>query len=202
MASVVGKQKIMKKESPLLAYFKDVTIVVIGVLIAVSVGNYKERLDNREYLKTTLVAIENEVTTSQGELETVLARHIALYEKLELEFSENEQPLGEFIARSGGFQVASIQNISLRFFISNKAELLRFEIISQLLDIEQQTSILSDKVDRLANFVYDHLHEYDEEVMVKFRFLLSDVIDSEQTLMSSYSEFLAMNQSDFSNKNE
>lgn len=192
----------MKKGSQLLDYFKDVTIVVIGVLIAVSVGNYKERLDDREYLRTTLAAIENEVTTSQGDLEMVLARHVALYEKLESEFGENEQTLGEFISRSGGFQVAGIQNISLRFFISNKAELLQFEIISQLLNIELNTNILSDKLDRLANFVYDHVNENNEEVMVKFTYLLTDVIDSEQTLISSYSEFLEVNQMDLRDKSE
>ena len=174
--------------------------MVIGVLIAVSLGNYKERLDNREYLRKTLRAIENEATSSQSDIDTVLSRHIALYEKLENEFGENEQTLGEFISSSGGFQVATIKNISLRFFISNKAELLEFEIISQLLDIELKTNILSDKVDRLADFVYDHISENDEEVIIKFTYLLSDVIESEQSLLESYSEFLEENKMDLKGK--
>ncbi len=190
----------MKKRNQILSFFKEITIVVIGVLIAVSVGNYKERLDNREYLKKTLTAIENEVTLSQSEVDSVLSKHISLYEKLENEFSENEQTLGDFISSSGGFQVATIKNISLRFFISNKADLLKFEIISQLLDIELKTTILSDKIDRLADFVYDHINENNQEVVVKFTFLLSDVIDSEQSLLESYSEFLEENQKDLRDK--
>jgi len=47
-----------------------------------------------------------------------------------------EQNLGEMIAMLVGFQVPSIKNERLRFFISNKAELLYFELMSQLLEIE------------------------------------------------------------------
>ena len=120
----------MKKGNKILDYFKEVTIVVIGVLIAVSIGNYKENLDNKEYLRKTLEAIENEIVTSQVEIDTVLSRHVALLEKLES--SDIRMTLGEFISSSGGFQAALIKNISLRFFISNKAELLEYEIIAQL----------------------------------------------------------------------
>lgn len=192
----------MKIRSQILDYIKEITIVVIGVLIAVSIGNYKERLDNEKYLKKTLGAIENEIVTSQRDIDTVLSRHIGLLEKLENEFNENQETLGEFVSNSGGFQVAFVKNISLRFFISNKAELLEYEIIAQLLEIEQTTKILSDKYNRLASFAYDHINENDKDVMLKFAYLLSDVIDSEQSLLESYSEFLNQNQKKLKDNNE
>ncbi len=192
----------MKKRNQILDYFKEITIVVIGVLIAVSIGNYKEKLDNGKYLRKTLEAIQNEIVTSQSEIDTVLFRHIGLLEKLEADFVENQMTLGEFISNSGGFQIAFVKNISLRFFISNKAELLEYEMIAQLLEIEQTTKILSDKVDRLASFAYDHINENDKEVMVKFTYFLSDVIDSEQSLLESYSEFLEQNQKKLEDNNE
>ena len=192
----------MKKRNQILDYFKEVTIVVIGVLIAVSIGNYKEKLDNEEYLEKTLKAIQNEIVTSQSDIDTVLYRHIGLLEKLEADFIENQMTLGEFVSNSGGFQVAFIKNISLRFFISNKAELLEYEMIAQLLEIEEITKILSAKVDRLASFTYDHINENNKEVMVKFAYLLSDVIDSERSLLESYSEFLEQNQKKLETENE
>jgi len=192
----------MKKRNQILDYIREISIVVIGVLIAVSIGNYKEKIDNENYLSKTLEAIQNEIITSQSDVDTVLSRHIELYEKLETEFSENQMTLGEFIANSGGFQVAYVKNISLRFFISNKAELLEYEIIAQLSEIEQATKILSDKIDRLGSFAYDHVNENDKDVMLKFAYLLSDVIDSEQSLLDAYSEFLEQNKTKLKNKNE
>ena len=192
----------MKSGNIILDYFKEITVVVIGVLIAVSIGNYKEKLDNEKYLRKTLEAIQNEIVTSQSDIDTVLSRHIGLLEKLEADFIENQMTLGEFVSNSGGFQVAFVKNISLRFFISNKAELLEYGMIAQLLEIEQTTKFLSDKVDRLASFTYDHINKNDKEVMVKFAYLLSDVIESEQSLLESYSEFLEQNQKKLKNENE
>jgi hypothetical protein len=182
----------MKKRSQVLSFLREIAIVVIGVLIAVSIGNYKERKDNEKYIEKTLLAIENEIRLSNSEVDTVLNKHLKLFEILEEQIDKGEQTLGELVANSGGFQVASIQNVSLRFFVSNKAELLDFKLISQLLDIELQTNLLSDKLKRLTDFAYEHVNDKEEEVMVKFAYLLANVIDGEQTLLESYSDFLAL----------
>ena len=183
----------MKKTEHILNFLKEISIVVIGVVIAVSIGNYKENKDNEKYIEKTLLAIENEIKLSQIEIDTVLNRHIKLYEILENEIGENEQRLGELISSSGGFQVASIKNVSLRFFISNKAELLEFQLISQLLDIELKSEMLSDKIKLLSDFGYDNVNDGNDEVKIKFAYLLANVIDGEQTLLESYSSFLEEN---------
>lgn len=181
----------MKKSSQLVNFLREIAIVVIGVLIAVSVGNYKERIDNEAYLKKTLLAIENEIDASKSEVDTVLNKHVKLFAILEEQIDKNEQTLGELVANAGGFQVASIKNVSLRFFVANKAELLDFKLISQLLDIESQTDLLSEKLKRFADFAYEHVNDTSEEVKIKFAYRLADVIDVEQTLLASYSNFLA-----------
>jgi hypothetical protein len=182
------------KRKEVLNYLKEITIVVIGVLIAVSISNYKERLEDDAYLKKTLRAIEGEMVSSRADVDTVLTKHIDLYENLENQFEENAQTLGEFIMSSGGIQIAVVKNVSLRFFISNKAELLEFDVISQLLEIESLTNLYSLNMERLTAFAYDNIHSTNKEVMTKFSYLLSDVIDSEQTLMELYEEFSKENQ--------
>jgi hypothetical protein len=185
----------MKKLSRIGYFLQEVAIVVIGVLIAVSIGNYKEKEDNEKYIEKTLLAIENEIRLSQIEIDTVLNRHLKLYEALESEIDKNDLTLGELVSSSGGFQIASIKNVSLRFFVSNKAELLEFELISQLLDIELMSDMLSDKIKLMADFAYENVNEKNEEVKLKFTYLLVNVIDREQTLLESYSNFLEENKS-------
>lgn len=169
---------------------QEIAIVVVGVLIAVSISNYQEEKENQRYIEKTLLAIESEIRLSQTDLDTVLKRHLSIAEYLENNESKKEQTLGEMIYSLGGFQVASIKNISLRFFVANKAELLDFEVISQLLEIEFQTDILSDKLERLTDFVYEHVNESSVDTKLKFAIFLSDVIDSEQTLLASYADLL------------
>ncbi len=185
----------MEIKNQVLYFFQEITIVVIGVLIAVSIGNYKEKLDNEQYIKKTLLAIENDIKLSQRSVDTVLSKHIDQFNEIQeiVEEGGNELSLGELVASLGGFQVASTGNISLRFFISNKAELLEYELISQLLEIEQRADLLATKLTMLSEYAYEHVNESDEEVLIKFFYLLANVIDSEEGLLEAYSEFLENN---------
>ena len=192
----------MVKRIQIIDFLKEIAIVVIGVLIAVSLSNYKERIDNNDYLNTTLSAIKEEVLSNKQELERVLQRHIELQQKFDSEFNENGQTIGEFVSISGGFQAASVKNISLRFFISNKAELLDYQMISQLSEIETQKKLLEDKLERFVDFGYDHSTENSEEIRLKFSYLLANVIDGEQTLLESYTELLENNSYHFKKLND
>ena len=186
----------MKKFKRIGYILQEILIVVVGVLIAVTVGNYKEQEDNKKYIEKTLLAIENEINISQIELDTVLARHIKLYEALGEEIGNTELSIGKLVSNSGGFQVAAIKNVSLRFFIANKAELLEFNMISQLLEIEQMSEMLSDKIKLMSDFAYENVNDQSTEVKLKFAYLLANVIDGEQTLLASYSKFVEENEGD------
>jgi hypothetical protein len=61
----------MKNRNRVAYFLQEIAIVVIGVVIAVSIGNYKERKDNERYIEKTLLAVEKEVKLSQGEVDTV-----------------------------------------------------------------------------------------------------------------------------------
>lgn len=190
-----------RNKNGFLDYLKEISIVVVGVLIAVSIGNYKEKLENEAYLKKTFSTIESEISTSQKDLENVLIRHQQLLTKLQSNIGNNELTIAEFVSKSGGFQIASTKNLSLRFFVSNKAELLNFEVISYLLDIEMKTDILKNKIERLTSFVYEHFDDNDTKAFTEFSLLLAEVIDSEVTLSETYDDFLEKNEFYFINEN-
>jgi len=197
----------MKKENPILNYFKEITIVVIGVVIAVSIGNFKERVDNEKYIEKTLLAIENDIKFSQSDLDTVFNRHLELFEKLRplVEGSEPIDPeltIYRLLTDFGGFQVAVTKNVSLRFFINNRAELLDYNIISQLLDIESKSTLLQEKIRRLSDFINENMDKGGEENFSKFVVYLNNILDSEQSLLESYSEFLNHKHNNLEDKNK
>jgi hypothetical protein len=149
-----------------------------------------------------LSAIENEIKMSQTDLDTTLNRHLRLLEYLENNIDNNEETIAEMVASKGGFQVPNIKNISLRFFISNKADLVDFTLISQLQDIEIFSNSLSDKIKMLADFAYENINENSYEVKMKFYYLLANVIDGETTLSEAYSAFLKDHKGFFESKKQ
>lgn len=181
------------KAQGIFSYLKEVTIVVIGVLIAVSIGNYKENLENNRYVRKTLLAIEKEINYSKEDIEDVLSRHYNLADSIATSMENEEESLAEVIARSGGIQYAETKNIGLRFFVSNKADLVDFEIISQLSEIETTTLVLAKKMDRLLDVVHDIMDEKDAGSKKKFLILLANVVDSEESILVLYEDFLKEN---------
>lgn len=178
----------MKQHLRVGAFLREVAVVVIGVLIAVAIGNFAEHRDNVRYLQNTMRAIEGEIKINQTELEAILTRHYEMWTDIEaaLETHDDKVSLGELLSNLGGLQVGSLKNVSLRFFVSNKAELVDFDLITTLLDIEAQTEFLSSKIQRLADFSYEHINDTDEQSKRTFALLLSDVIESEESLLESY----------------
>ncbi len=192
----------MKERKGITYFIREIIIVVIGVLIAVSLNNLKESINNRSYIEKTLMAIEKEIKLNQSDIDTVLLRHYAIIDSLEINVPDDDRPLGEMIADYGGIQTPAIRNIGLRFFIANKAELLDFEVISGLLELEMNYDLLSEKLDRLVDFAYKNFNSTEEDVKITFAYMILDVIDSELAILESSKLFLDSNKSILNSSND
>ena len=173
---------------------QEIVIVVIGVLIAVLISNYREKSEDEKFIQKTLLAIENEIRLSKSEVDTVLSKHQQIVEYLSENLENDEETLIEVVMKVGGIQSPGVKNISLRFFISNKAELVSFEVISQLSEIEATQALLFEKMNRLIDFIFENPNEKDSDTKIKLIYYLANVIDSEKTLLMRYSDFVETNE--------
>jgi hypothetical protein len=184
----------MKKDNnSVLSFFREIAIVVIGVLIAVSLNNLKEKYDNEAYIKKTLTAIENEIVQNKEAINETLELHLALIDTISQMEPDETETLGDLIGRLGGVQAPTVRNIGLRFFIANKAELVDYNIISQLSQIESNSTTLKAKIDRMIDFVYEEINSTDNNSKELFVMHLLNVMDTEQALVELYSIFVEEN---------
>ena len=178
------------KKHKILLFLKEIAIVVIGVLIAAFLNQMKENNDNRAYIQKTLTTIKHEIEKSQYEVDTVLQKHMRFGEGIMANIDSTDISLGSLVSTLGGIQFVKPSNIGLRFFITNKAELIEYETIVQLSDIEMSSEILENKMNALINFNYENIEETDRKSKMKLLAYLSNVVDSEQTLLTKYRRFL------------
>lgn len=176
-------------------FLKEIAIVVIGVLIAVWINNWQQTMANQKYIDKTLAAIENEIQQSRSDIDTVLAKHQKIIAYLEEHHDNTEETIGDMLIQLGGIQSPEIKNIGLRFFIANKAELVSYDVIAYLSEIETNKEVLTRKMERLIDFAYDHINTTDPEDKIKFAYYLSNVMDTEQTLIHLYADYIRNNES-------
>lgn len=172
-----------------IGFFKEIIIVVLGVLIAVGINNYKENCEEEKFVSKTLSAIENEIEQSELEVEKTSKKHLQIVDSIHAAIHNDNESLGQLMNRIGGIQSPDVKNIGLRFFISNKAELVEYDIISRLNDIENYTNSLHTKMNRMLDFLYENIEKKDAVIKEKFIYHLANVINSEQELLKLYNDY-------------
>ncbi|MBK8702686.1 MAG: hypothetical protein IPN33_03100 [Saprospiraceae bacterium] len=179
----------MKKQD-VISFFREIVIVIIGILIALSINNWNENRNNEIFIDKALFAIEEEIKLNKTDVNRIVQRHKETIDSVAMHLNNDKMSLRQIIEKSGGFQIAELKNIGIRFFISNKAELIDYEIISSLSEIEFLSEAVKMKTERLLNYLYDNMEGTNESAKYKFVIYLTDVVESENGLLDLYDNFL------------
>ncbi|MBV6426829.1 MAG: hypothetical protein KIPDCIKN_01342 [Haliscomenobacter sp.] len=178
------------KKQDVVSFFREIVIVIIGILIALSIDNWNENRNNEKYIDKALFAIEEEIKLNKTDMHRIVQRHKETIDSVAMHLNNDKISLRQIIENSRGFQIAELKNIGLRFFISNKAELIDYEIISSLSEIEFLSEAVKMKTERLLNYLYDNMENTNESAKNKFVIYLADVVESENGLLDLYDDFL------------
>ncbi|RMG79132.1 MAG: hypothetical protein D6714_16885, partial [Bacteroidetes bacterium] len=122
------------------SYLKELAIVSIGVLIALFVNNLKENRQAANYYATSMKTVRNEVQTNYADLKKVIERHYSLLDSIRTHRSD-EMSLGEVIEKGGGLQIATSSNTGLEFYKKNNINLIDFDVMSRLIEIQSISQI-------------------------------------------------------------
>lgn len=178
------------KKQDVISFFREIVIVIIGILIALSINNWNENRNNEIFIDKALFAIEEEIKLNKTDMNRIVQRHKETMDSIAMHINNDKISLRQIIEKSRGFQIAELKNIGIRFFISNKAELIDYEIISSLSEIEFLSEAVKMKTERLLNYLYDNMESTNESAKYKFVIYLADVVESENGLLDLYDDFL------------
>lgn len=178
------------KKQDVISFFREIVIVIIGILIALSINNWNENRNNEIFIDKALFAIEEEIKLNKTDMNRIVQRHKETMDSIAMHINNDKISLRQIIEKSRGFQIAELKNIGIRFFISNKAELIDYKIISSLSEIEFLSEAVKMKTERLLNYLYDNMESTNESAKYKFVIYLADVVESENGLLDLYDDFL------------
>ncbi|RMG66778.1 MAG: hypothetical protein D6715_06095 [Calditrichaeota bacterium] len=175
----------------LLSFVREMIIVIMGILIALSINTWNEHRKDRAYINTALNAIEKEIQFNQTNLRDILKRHELTRDSIQAHLQDDSTSVEQFFHHIGGFQVAFTQDVAFRYFVSNRTNLIDFEVISLLSKIESMDHVLAKKVDKFINLLYDHMESTKAQDKRKLLVYLNEIIESENGLMALYNAFLS-----------
>lgn len=178
----------------ILSFIREITIVVIGILVALFINNWNEDIKQRKFINKTFYAIGEEIRFSKNEIEGILDKHYRTIDSIQASYDNQEESLRDILIKMEGFQIPEIKNIGLRFFVTHSAELVNYEIISDLSEIEFFNNSYEMKIAKLNDIVYTYMESTEKKDKNLFIQLLADIVENEESLLELYKAFLLKHQ--------
>lgn len=167
----------------------DMIPVILGILIALFINNWKESADNQRFKYKTLNYIKQELQGNREELTEAINQQETLVDTIQVYANDDLVSLVETIMKADGIKVSSIYNTSWKAFQNTKIELIDFEIISLLTNLEELKQLLNLKFSKLTDFVYTHAKSISSDKKEILTLLVSDLVETEKSILKNQEKF-------------
>jgi len=173
-------------------YITELTIVTVGVLIALVISNFNESNQAREYQITSMETIKNEVEANHSVLKGILEKQTTLLDSI-TKYIEGNVSLFDLLRKAGGLKSANLSNTGLEFYKRNQINSIDFEIMSTLIQMNMKSELINMKLEKFMDFLYPNLFVDSKESKMIIRIHLLDIIGSEKSVMQLYENFIQKN---------
>lgn len=169
---------------------KEVIPVIIGILIALLINNWNEDRKEKKYLNQIFNSINKELEESRLDLIKSIPKQEVLLDSLKRYLNDETVTLFEIINKGGGIHGTTVKNSSWKAIANSKIELVDFQKVSELSEIDESKILLELKRDKLLDFTIANLKNTNQDKKEIFMLLSAEIISSEKNLHSEIEEFL------------
>ena len=170
-------------------YLKELTIVTIGVLIALIISNFKENYQARKYQIASIETIKNEIEANYSDLKGAIEDQTRLLDTIN-KYRMDNIPIGKLIEIANGLQVANLSNTGLEFYKKNQIISIDFEMTTILINMNTLSEIIDSKEEKLVDYLYPNIFNNSEESKMLFTIYLKILLGTEAELMHNYENFI------------
>jgi uncharacterized membrane-anchored protein YhcB (DUF1043 family) len=172
----------------LQSLIKEIIPVIIGILIALFINNWNEERKEREYVSKILNSIQSEVGETQEDIEEKLVAHNALMDTLSTYLNDETMSLQKIMNKTNGITLPKVRIHSWKAISNSRIELLDYESLSILANIEEEKNLLNEKSKYLMNFLYNNIGEKSRYKKAILMGLVNDIIGTENWILSEIEE--------------
>ena len=163
-------------------FIKEIIPVTIGILIALSIGNWNQNIKEQKYVTEMLGLIDNELKATDKSIEDVIPLQESLIDTLQHYSNNKDVSIMQTILNVGGVKIASIKTNAWNAISNSKLELVDYKLIIPLSDIVEEKEVLKVKGNTLINFANENLNETNTEKKKILILYLKNIIGTEKAI--------------------
>ena len=169
---------------------KEVIPVIIGILIALLINNWNEERKEKKYLNQIFISINKELEESRIDLIENIPKQQVLIDSLNRYLNDETVSVFDIIKKAGGIHGSTIKNSSWKAISNSRIELVEFQKLSDLSEIDESKMFLEIKREKLLHFMIDNLKNTSPDKKEVLMLLIAEIVSSEKFLQSEIEEFL------------
>lgn len=170
--------------------FREIIPVIIGILIALFINNWNDERKEKKYLDQMFSSIEKELEESILDIKTVIPKQLASVDTLDVYINNEEVSLYSIMMRGNGIHFPTIKTNSWNAIANSRIELIEYEQLSALADIEERKENLFIRIERQMEFIFQNFEKTDRAKKIILRMMTLDIINAEKELQSQIEEFI------------
>lgn len=108
-----------------------------------------------------------------------------------MEFYENDSNISilEVVKNAMGINIPQIKSNAWKSVSNAKIDLIDYEKITSLSNIENEKELLNKKSDFLMSFLYSNIYEKDKNVKQTLKMIIMDILQTEKTMLKRIEHF-------------
>ena len=163
--------------------------VIMGILIALFINSWNEQRKDRNYITKIIQSIGQELTESKKAIAKDMPDQNSLVDTLRHYLADKDISIFAIAQKVGGFNAPQIRTNSWVAISRTKIELIDYDYLKVLTDIEDGKNLLNEKLSFLMNFVYSNMRGSSEEIKETLILLLQDIIGTEKSIKQKIEDF-------------
>ncbi|WP_405414166.1 hypothetical protein [Maribacter sp. Asnod1-A12] len=124
----------------IIEFFKEILTIIVGILIALFINNWNEDRKDAKYMNQIFISMDMELKETNEDIKKKILQQQTLIDTLELYKKNNTISIFNVMMKVNGVQIPQIRISSWKAISSSKIELLEYDRVSTLVNIEEKRS--------------------------------------------------------------
>ena len=166
----------------IIEFFKEILTIIVGILIALYINNWNEDRKDAKYMNKIFVSMEKELKETNEDIKKKMPQQQTLIDTLEFYKKNDTISIFDVMMKVNGVQIPQIRISSWKAISSSKIELLEYDRVSALVNIEEQKELILSKTQYLMNFLYPNIKDTSTDKKELVMLMMQDIMVSEKDL--------------------
>ncbi len=174
----------MKKalENYSIQFIKEIIPVTVGILIALFIDNWNTNRKDQVYINQVFSTIKSELNETTEEIKYNIPLQNSYVDSLEYYADNKSVNILDITMKCKGVFIPQIKTSAWKSVSTSKIDLINYDKITSLSNIEEQKDILKNKTEFLMNFLYSNFYETEKNKKETIKILILDIIQTEKTI--------------------